>query len=383
MTGENYWRLLFVDDNAENCELAVKFLNEKVISAEGDKLRVDTEVVFDKALNTLESGHFDFVVLDVRLGDLEGDRAEEEGIKVLESIKSRCFVPIIFYTGLPEKVRDLQSPLIKVIENTEGLPKVLSTIKEIFATRLPLVNRTLIQHAKEVQRDYMWGFVANYWGAFGDTPDKTSLAYLLARRLSKSLDNPGIQKLAEKLGGAIEILCSEDKVHPMNYYIVPPITARPLAGDIIKEEQNGNTKYLVLITPSCDIVRGKVDVMLFADCVPLREIKAFIDWQKNKDDPSTKYINKLLDMLTNNKERYFFLPGIFNIPDLIVDYQKTMTLESEKFYRLAGEGKLVCIASLDSPYCESLLSRFSRYFGRLGVPDLNIELVQTRLESDS
>jgi len=379
---QNYWHLLFVDDNTENCDLAAKYLNEQVVLEPGEKLKVTTEVDFNKALDRLESGYFDFVVLDVRLGPHEEEREEEEGIKVLESIKALCFIPIIFYTGLPQKVRSLETPLIKVIENTEGLPKVLSTVKEILLTRIPLVNRALLRYVKEVQRDYMWEFITNNWEAFGDTPDRTSLAYFLARRLAKSLDSPGIQKLAEKLGDTTKIWCSEDSVHPMRYYIVPPLGIRPMAGDVIKEEDGTKTQYMVLITPSCDFVQDKVDYMLFAYCTPLREIKEYIDWENNPDNPDQKYINRLLPFVTDKKDRFFFLPSVFNIPDLIVDYQKIAKLEPKEFARLAKDGKLTCVASLDSPYCENLCARFSRYFGRLGTPDLNIDLIFNRIKAE-
>jgi CheY-like chemotaxis protein len=382
VTEQNYWHLLFVDDSTENCDLADKYLNERVVLEPGDKFKVTTEVDFNKALDRLESGYFDFVVLDVRLGPHEEEREEEEGIKVLESIKARCFIPVIFYTGLPQKVRHLETPLIKVLENTEGLPKLLSIVKEILSTGIPLVNRELLRHVKEVQRDYMWEFIANNWGAFEDTPDRTSLAYLLARRLAKSLDSPGIQKLAEKLGDTAKIWCSEDNVHPMRYYIVPPLGIRPMAGDVIKEEDGTKTKYMVLITPSCDFVQGKVDHMLFAYCTPLREIKEYIDWEKNPDDPDQKYISRLLPFLTDKKERFFFLPSVFNIPDLIVDYQKVTKFEPQEFTRLMKEGKLTCVASLDSPYCENLCARFSRYFGRIGTPDLNIDLIVKRIKGE-
>ena len=382
VTKDNYWHLLFVDDNTENCEIAAKYLTEKVVLEPDEKLKVDTEVDFNNALDRLESYNYDLLVLDVRLGPHEEEREEEEGIKVLESIKARCFIPVIFYTGLPQKVRDLQTPLVKVIENTEGLPKVLSTIKEIISTGITLVNRSLLQHVKEVQRDYMWEFVSNNWEAFGDTPDRSSLAYFLARRLAKSLDSPGIQKLAEKLGDSLKTWCSEDNVHPMRYYVIPPIVIRPMAGDIIMEEDGTQTRYMVLITPSCDIVLNKVDHMLFADCTPLRETKEYIDWKEHPDDPKDRYINRLSVLLTNGKERFFFLPSVFNIPDLIVDYQKLTTFKPQEFSRLITEKRFTCIASLDSPYCEALLARFARYFGRLGTPDLNIDIIMRRLEAE-
>ena len=183
VTKENYWHLLFVDDNIENCEIAAKYLNEKVVLQPDEKLKVDTEVDFNNALKRLESYNYDLIVLDVRLGPLDEEREDEEGIKVLESIKARRFLPVIFYTGLPHKVADLETPLVKVIENTMGYPKLLETIQDIMASKLPQVNRELRKHVEEVQRRYMWDFVERNWEAFGSTRDRASLAYLLARRL--------------------------------------------------------------------------------------------------------------------------------------------------------------------------------------------------------
>jgi len=382
MPTETVWHILFVDDDSTTCELAQEYFDEKADISPGEKLRIETEGLFNTALEKLETAQYDLVILDVRLGPWEEEPEEEEGIKTLEAIKARCFIPVIFYTGLPHKVRYLETPLIRVIEKTEGLPKVLSTVEEIISTGLPLVNRELLAHVKEVQRNYMWEFVANNWEAFGDTPDRTSLAYLLARRLSKSLDSPEIQKLAEKLGDSFRILCSEDNVHPMKYYIVPPIAVRPMAGDIIMKVDGTQIEYMVLVTPSCDIVQNKVAHMLFATCIPLRETKEYIDWRNHPEDPNRKYVNRLLALLTNEKPRYFFLPGVFDIPDLIVDYQNVNTLKPQKFGSLVKEEKLKSVASLDSPYCEALLARFSRYFGRPGVPDLNIKIVMGKLQQE-
>ena len=78
MTEQNQWHLLFVDDNTENCDLAAKYLDEQVVLEPDEKLKVDTEVDFNKALDRLESGRFDFVVLDVRIGPHEVERVEEE-----------------------------------------------------------------------------------------------------------------------------------------------------------------------------------------------------------------------------------------------------------------------------------------------------------------
>ncbi len=44
-------------------------------------------------------------------------------------------------------------------------------------------------------------------------------------------------------------------------------------------------------------------------------------------------------------------------------------------------GGLERLASLDSPFAEALLARFTRYFGRLGTPDLDVAVLLQRLRA--
>ena len=77
----------------------------------------------------------------------------------------------------------------------------------------------------------------------------------------------------------------------------------------------------------------------------------------------------------SQSERFFFLPGALSLPDLVVDFQQLMALQRE---HLSGLERLV---SLDSPFAEALLVRFTRYFGRLGTPDLDVAVLLQRLAS--
>ena len=59
----------------------------------------------------------------------------------------------------------------------------------------------------------------------------------------------------------------------------------------------------------------------------------------------------------------------------MVDFQQLVTLPREQMDGLER------LASLDSPFAEALLARFARYFGRLGTPDLDLEVLVARLRS--
>jgi len=387
MPTDNVWRVLFVDDDHDICLQVAKYLGEQVITGKDGILRITTKEDFGEALEELAVKHYDLVILDVRLGPTSPEEREEEeaGTATLDLIKQRCFLPVIFYTALPNKVRDLETPLIRVAEKTEGVARLLETVREVFETKIPLVNRELLRHLDEVQRDYMWDFVAANWEVFGDTEDKSCLAYLLARRLAKSLDSPGMQKLAERLGGCTDILWNEDNVHPMRYYIMPPVSKIPRAGDMFKCQIDGKTEYLVLLTPSCDIEQGNADSRLFAKCLPLSGEEEYVKFAENVDDGDAKGAvkNLIRDSRKGRQwERFKFLPGVINVPDMVVDFQQTISIIRKECEDNLETGKWERIASLDSPYSEALLNRYSRYFGRLGTPDLNVDVIIAKLEKE-
>jgi len=381
MTNTTTWQVLFVDDEPELCRQVREFLEGESVTGEGEYPHVKTSTDFAKALELLEARRFDLVILDVRLGAHDQPAQQEEaGVKTLESIRHRCFVPIVFYTALPRLVQDLKTPLIQVVEKTEGLPRLLEVVRGIFATRLPAVNRALIRHIETVQRDYMWDFVASHWEQFGGTPDRTALAYLLARRLALSLSGPGVQQLAKDLGDPLGNAVAEGQVHPMQYYVMPPVDVSPLMGDLYSGRIGDQIGHWVLLTPSCDLVTGreKAEWVLLARCLPLNEQDEYRRWQESLPNIPSELDGKLRALLKNNRqktqsERFYFLPGALTLPDLVVDLQQLETLPQVQLSSLER------LASLDSPFAAALLARFSRYFGRLGTLDLDVEVVFSKL----
>ncbi|HEY7495462.1 MAG TPA: hypothetical protein VIH59_30690 [Candidatus Tectomicrobia bacterium] len=126
--------------------------------------------------------------------------------------------------------------------------------------------------------------------------------------------------------------------------------------------------------------REKAELVLLARCLPLTEQVEYQQWRDGLPTPSRTINGKLQDLLRNNRrdiqsERFFFLPGALSLPDLVVDFQQLVTLQREHM------GGLERLASLDSPFAEALLARFTRYFGRLGTPDLDIAVLLQKLRA--
>ena len=390
MTGTE-WQALFVDDDPEFCRQVREYLDGEVVGGSDDILRVQAISDFDSALSELESRRIDLLILDVRVGPHDhdspedaGNVEEEEGVRIIEAVRERRFVPVVFYTGLDYKVRDMESPVVRIVGKTEGLEELLRTIREIFDSALPRTNRALVRHMESVQRDYMWGFVAEHWDSFAGGADRRELAYLLAKRLAISLSGPGIQHLAQDMGDTTGAFTSDERVHPMLYYLLPPVAPAPLAGDLYHGPIGEEAGYWILITPSCDMVTGreKADFMLFARCLNLAEQREFAGWKAGLPEPSNNAKQRLDSLLRNNRqngqaERFYFLPGALTLPDLVADFQQLATLPRDQVNGLERR------ASLDSPFAEAFLARFARYFGRLGTPDLDVDSVMSRLNNQA
>ena len=387
------WQVLYIDDDEELLEQAKEALNTKVVDPDrpDTPIALQTESDFSKALGLIEAHRFDLVILDVKDATQDRQKGNDIGITILENIQQRRFMPIIFYTSNPNLVVGLANPLIRVVEKTERFRRLLEVISELFATRLPLVNRALVQHLEAIQREYMWDFVAKNWESFEGTNDKTSLAYLLARRLAVSLAGPGISQLARDLGDESGLMTVSGRVHPMQYYIMPPIEEHPLAGDIYTGQITEQTGYWILLTPSCDMqirqgrdgqqIPAKAERVLLVACMPLENEREYRAWAEQPPEPPRRVLNALENLLKNNltdaqSEMFFVLPGAISLPTLVFDFQQLYTVTWGTLQELRR------VASMDSPFAEALVARFNRYFGRLGTPDLDVDLLMTKLRSD-
>jgi len=337
---------------------------------------------FGDALATLEVRRFDLMILDVRLGghgETDTPSGEEEGVQTLEHIKGRRFLPVVFWTGLPRQVEDLASPLVHVLEKSVGLDTLIASVRELFATDLPGVNRALRRLIEDEQRRYMWDFVSDHWDELRDRDDPMALAYLLVRRLGRSLSGPGIQRLATELGsgGAAP---PPEKIHAAEMYIVPPFPdTGPGVADIYRQVgEQQEDRWWFIVTPSCDLEQGKADQVVLAVCEPAAEDKRIADWLKQ--DSGTRR-SRVLDLLRNKTggqdDRRLFLPAVPTMPDLVVDFQNLRSVPRQD---LDGMQR---VASLASPFAEEAANRFSRYFGRVGTQDVDAEAIISRLAGGS
>ena len=365
---EIMWRFLIVEDKEDTA----RQLQEAISNIFEEKDTAEFEICknFKDAVDLFKHERFDLIILDLKDDSDVSINADDnpKGLKIFDELKKIRFVPVVFYTALAHKVRSMQTTFVRVVEKTEGITKLSAEVNKVFETKLPLLNRQI----EELQRNYMWDFVSNHWQEFNSPHGYADLAFLLARRLALSLQEEA-RKHASHFSGSPGI----NKVHPMEIYIRPPISEKPLAGDIVHGEVDGVLGFWVILTPSCDFEQaGRLGKVLLAQCLLLSEQPEYTAW---KDKPTDeKNLDVLKSLIGDNRkkqqpERFKFLPGTYFLPDMLVDFQQMKTVLPEIL------GKLKTVASLDSPYSEAVISRFSRYLGRIGTPDIDKDIVIKRL----
>lgn len=332
--------------------------------------------------------------------------AADRGLNAYEAIKQRRFVPVVFHTALPDLAVDLDSPpftsVVSKLDEDEA--KIRKAVIEAFDSGLPELNRALTSHVESLHRQFMSEFVRKHWSTFGGRQHQGDLAHLLVRRLAMSLTE-GAPALAPYLDTVDDRGTDGSKIHPMRMYIVPPVGSWT-TGDILEysadsrpqlsaegeeqgdvqdaEAQGAATHYWVMLTPACDLVeeRRKADFVVMARCLPLEDTPEYRKWSSqtsNTNGASTAARTSMEKLIGNNRggqrERYYFLPAAWDTPNLVVDFQQVIHVQYEKILESRR------LATLDSPYSQSLISQFTRYLGRMGAPDLSTTTVMQRLQS--
>jgi CheY-like chemotaxis protein len=380
----NVWNVLLVEDDNTVRRQICEYLSEESLAF--GKLHITEISDLNQALNLVHEHKADLVILDVYRG-VARPGGEQIGIRILERIKSSGFVAVIIYTALPEGLEALQSSFVRLVgKEAGGLARLKAEVTDLFLIRVPQVHRAIINHLDRALCAYMWEFVQGHWEEFSLLIDKPEFLRLIVQRLARVLTREGISQMAEEVYGTLtaDTTTPIDTVHPAEYYIKPPIGQDPMLGDIRLRESADTPQYLIVLWPTCDMVSAraggpKTDYVLCARATLVTESPEVRDW---KDDVSSNTKKKKVERLIKNTrddspDRYHYLPGVWDIPHLVVDFQAL------EYIALKDVRTFSCVATMASPFAEALGVRFQRYIGRLGTPDLDVDCVLTQLKPQS
>jgi len=380
-TPADAWNVLLVEDDETVRRQVREYLAGEVFASR--RLSIHDIPEIDQALNLIHERKADLVILDVYRGTARRG-GEQAGIRVLESIKRSGFVAVVLYTALPEELEGQQSSFVRLVgKDAGGLERLKAEITDLFRSRVPQVHRAIVNHLDRALCSYMWDFVQARWNEFSSLADKPEFLRLVVQRLAMTFSREGIDQMMAEVYGttATGQTPGADTVHPAEYYIKPPIGNDPALGDIRLRHSGGNSEFLVVLWPTCDMVsRGgrtpKTDCVLCARAFLVKDATEVAEWVASPSNTKQKRVERLVkNTREESPDRYHFLPGVWDIPDLLVDFQKLEHLP------LSDVKALACPATLASPFAESIGSRFQRYIGRVGTPDLNVSDVVAQIRA--
>lgn len=352
---------IIVDDDPDVRDSLHKLLNNKSIE-NGYKL-ITKSADFPAAIELLEQEHFDLITLDLCKGNPTPE-ADKSGMEILTEIQKRTFIPVVFYTGLPNYVDDLKSPIVKVVNKNDGVEVLKATIVDLIKSRLLDLKNNLHGFIEKELQEYFWDTIHKNRKEFNSVEAETSLSYLITRRISQSLSKTKIKDLLQ------DEKIKMDKIHPMEFYIYPVIANEYETGEVLKKDG----KYYVILTPSCDFVEDasisrnrSVGRVLLAETTDFENCKEYKAYMASKSNSNIKDLAKVIG--SRKSDRYYFIPGIPFMKAQLIDFQLKRMVD------YADLGQYERIALIDSPFAQSIVSSFIRFYNRIGSPDLDEDFI--------
>lgn len=359
-------RILYVEDSIEEQEDLKEVLSAEQIN--GYKITIDCEASFEMAVERSRDYHI--IILDLYRGNATKG-GENVGIKVFESVKGDFFVPVIFFSGNITDIVDLKSQVVGVARKSGDLDELKMEIKRLTRHNIPFLKENIHQCLENELKKYFWDIIQERNDIFVPDADDYSLGYLLLRNFADSLSKENIKRIV------CDDTIRDDKVHPMEFYIFPINISQEIEnGEILRKKDSGD--LFVVLTPSCDFVerfkkngesQGRaVDRVLLVKTIPLKDTVEYHNFNKNRNKENTEILKRLIN--ASKSDRFFFLPKTPFIDNCIVDFQLSHTIRYEELNNTFER-----IAKLDSPYAQSMVSSFIRYFDRIGFPDIDTDYV--------
>ncbi|MDO5094023.1 MAG: hypothetical protein Q4D79_11525 [Propionibacteriaceae bacterium] len=352
-------RVLVIEDKADLAADAKREIEDAFEESNEIEVEVSVETDFDKGLSRVRARESDVIVLDVRR-DASASVTQDDaaGQAVYREIQEACFAPVVFWTALPEMVNhERMSPLVTVVTKEETV-KLPSAIQAAVESGALIRIRGIEQQVADVLRRHMWTELAPNWAEYTEAADSEGIVQVLLSRLARILDEDRDQKFT---------------THPSHRYVYPPASERRSPGDVLRVPDQD---WWVVLTPACDFAQRKVQYVLLAKASPLAEHPKYQAWVSANAGSKKKkdcWKNLERDVLKATRGRFHFLPAFRKIPDLVIDLENVRAVEVDAL------GSFDWVASLVSPFAEALLVQYSHVRGRIGVPDLDSELVRQRL----
>jgi CheY-like chemotaxis protein len=384
MTRDATYRILIVDDDAEIVEDLQELLKEELEDL--GEIHFETEQDFSAAEERLTRSNYDLVVLDVRDAANRGPLADVEarGRELYERIAKIRWVPVVFFTGVPQQVRVLEkAPLVAVVTKND-IDSVAPAVRKGLLSDVSTLTRRISGLVEGYVREFMRDVVAPHWEEMAGA-DQDEIALVIINRLAAWLREDGLRALDSTVES--DIVKMPGQPSAARVYLIPPVTHHLTATDLLLDPEDG---WWLVLTPACDLYEdppsanvpkprtakaqfvrlAKADRM-FTDGASGSESPAIATWLASAKSRRDK--DQVKRVFRSDDNRYRALPRFLDVPDLVIDFENVRSIE------LSEVRTWKRVATLDSPFAEAMLTSYSRSVGRVGTPDISFDAVESQL----
>ena len=322
------------------------------------------EIVKDKrsAIALLERLHPDCAIVDLRLpsGDPNDGTgaATSLGNDILETLLLESGIPAVVYSGYTQEASPLVlGSQIKIIGKRGGgtteallwLADHGDLMEAMAATRLSIARES----AKLFNR-FIWPRWESGWRGNGNQ-----------RLLTEVITRQIVSHLSEGLGAPPRFH------HPEEFYFAPALDPDHLGtGDML----NINGDVFVIVTPRCNMAKDTPRFLMLAACQSMgqqwTEIGAKVT-DARKLESGLKELRRFATQA--HATGTHFLPPFGGLGPWLVDFKEIETVASAQAPELLKQR----FASICPSFVPNLIQRFSAYIGRIGQPDLDVEVLRS------
>jgi CheY-like chemotaxis protein len=322
---------------------------------------------FKKATDELERFRPEVVILDLSEGTTDGDAAHPSW----DFIWKRHFCPVIIHSAYDASGYQPQNhPFSRYERKThESAAKVVAALKELSEH---------IEGVRALRREIENGIGSSLrevsplvWREPAQANERRDmLLRVTRRRLAAALEYP---------------LNGEPHIKAWEQFIYPPIESGLLTGDVlcpVGGQVHTPFNYRIILTPSCDLAEGAnrtpVSEVLVARCIPVNdaEVVRKCGFQQVVQPNLAVKLGEELQRDKTRLDGMMVLPGLAGVwSPMIVDFKKLELLSRASIATTHGaigdHFTYRRLASMDSPFRESIAWRFAQTTGRPGLPEVD------------
>lgn len=350
-------RVLVIDDEKDVGEVVREAIVRDIAGAE-----CIVEMDFHKGMALIPKLQPDAIVLDL----MEGNQSTNlPGQATWASVWTCGFCPVVIYTGFEGDLVPpvpANHPFVKVIKKGGGTHRQVTAELKAFAPAIEAV-RSLRDEVNAVIHRVLRDTAGA--GAI-PTGDRDHLLHAGRRRIAASMDSPTI--------------IGQRELKSWEQYLIPAIGDSPLTADLLRErgaEWDAPEAYRLVLTPSCDMVKGRCEpTLIVARCAGPLKLAERLSLSLKQTKIESDADNIVKKVLTSGAFIGFLpLPPFPSLlPVLVANLKDLEVLPWEAIGRAdGGKPSFDRVASIDSPFREQVSWAYLTTVARPGMPDRDLK----------